>query len=98
MRYDTTNGDPCNGKSQEKKNTVVLFVAIFVPVLIVAILVSTLLVCYFFRKQATTHKEDHEDHIHISDGREFTYTELIEMTNNFSVCIGEGGYGPVFHG
>lgn len=47
---------------------------------------------------ATTHKEDHEDHIHISDGREFTYTELIEMTNNFSVCIGEGGYGPVFHG
>uniref|UniRef100_A0A0E0B1X2 Protein kinase domain-containing protein n=1 Tax=Oryza glumipatula TaxID=40148 RepID=A0A0E0B1X2_9ORYZ len=103
--YDTTNGDPCNEKSPKKKKTVVLFVAIVVPILMVAVLVSTLLLYYFCRKQAqrpevpdTASKEEYEDHIHISDGREFTYKELMEMTNNFSVCIGEGGFGPVFHG
>uniref|UniRef100_A0A0E0ERB4 Protein kinase domain-containing protein n=1 Tax=Oryza meridionalis TaxID=40149 RepID=A0A0E0ERB4_9ORYZ len=96
--YDTTNGDPCNEKSPKKKKAAVLFVAIVVPILMVAVLVSTLLLCYFCRKQDTASKEEYEDHIHISDGREFTYKELMEMTNNFSVCIGEGGFGPVFHG
>uniref|UniRef100_A0A0E0II67 Protein kinase domain-containing protein n=1 Tax=Oryza nivara TaxID=4536 RepID=A0A0E0II67_ORYNI len=98
--YDTTNGDPCNEKSPKKKKTAVLSVAIVVPVLMVALLVSTLLVYYFCRKQDTASKEECDDHIHISesDGREFTYKELMEMTNNFSVCIGEGGFGPVFHG
>ncbi|XP_052168679.1 senescence-induced receptor-like serine/threonine-protein kinase [Oryza glaberrima] len=112
LRYDTTNGDPCNEKSPKKKKTAVLSVAIVVPVLMVALLVSTLLVYYFCRKQApntllqctevpdTASKEECDDHIHISesDGREFTYKELMEITNNFSVCIGEGGFGPVFHG
>ena len=46
----------------------------------------------------TTSKEDYDDHIHKADGREFTYKELLEMTNNFSLCIGEGGFGPDFHG
>uniref|UniRef100_J3MWT3 non-specific serine/threonine protein kinase n=1 Tax=Oryza brachyantha TaxID=4533 RepID=J3MWT3_ORYBR len=96
--YDTMNGDPCNGKSPKKRNTVVLSVAIVAPVLVVALLVPTLLVCYLRRNQDTTSKGDCEDRIHISDGREFTYKEVVEMTNNFSVCIGEGGYGPVFHG
>lgn len=51
FRYDTTNGDPCNEKSPKKKKTAVLSVAIVVPVLMVALLVSTLLVYYFCRKQ-----------------------------------------------
>uniref|UniRef100_A0A0E0QQ97 Protein kinase domain-containing protein n=1 Tax=Oryza rufipogon TaxID=4529 RepID=A0A0E0QQ97_ORYRU len=106
--YDITNGDPCNGKSPKKKNTVVLFIAILVPVLMVVLLVPTLLVFYFCRKRDmllgrtevpdSRSKEDYKDHIHISDGREFTYKELVAITNNFSVCIGEGGFGPVFHG
>lgn len=43
-------------------------------------------------------QEDRKGHIHTSDSREFTYAELVAITNNFSACIGEGGYGPVFHG
>lgn len=38
------------------------------------------------------------DHIHIPENREFTYEELVKITNNFSVFIDEGGFGPVFHG
>ncbi|XP_052168680.1 senescence-induced receptor-like serine/threonine-protein kinase [Oryza glaberrima] len=110
LRYDTTNGDPCNRKSPKKRNMVVLVLAVVIPVLMVVLLVHTLLVFYFCRKQTPvrllgcvdvphiTSKEDCNDHINISDGREFTYKELMEITNDFSVCIGEGGFGPVFHG
>lgn len=38
------------------------------------------------------------DHVHIPDNREFTYDELAKITNNFWTFIGEGGFGPVFHG
>ena len=29
---------------------------------------------------------------------EFTYTEIIAITNNFEKVIGKGGFGTVFHG
>uniref|UniRef100_A0A0D9XCT7 Protein kinase domain-containing protein n=1 Tax=Leersia perrieri TaxID=77586 RepID=A0A0D9XCT7_9ORYZ len=109
--FDTTNGDPCNRKSPKKKSTTVITAAIVASAILVAFLISAFIVCYFCRKQArnmllrcadvpgTTSKEDREDNnIHLSDGRQFTFKELTEMTNNFSMCIGEGGFGPVFHG
>lgn len=34
----------------------------------------------------------------MSDDHEFTYEELVKITNNFSECIGEGGFGPVYLG
>lgn len=98
LRYDTMNGDPCNGKSPEKKNTVFLRIAILVPVAIVVLLVSTLLVYCLYRKKDYRSQEDCRGHTHIPDNREFTYEELVKITNNFSVCIGEGGFGHVFHG
>ncbi|XP_073355169.1 senescence-induced receptor-like serine/threonine-protein kinase, partial [Aegilops tauschii subsp. strangulata] len=100
LRYDAMNGDPCNGKSPEKKS-VLLKIVVAVPVVIVALLACTLTVFCFCRKQGRSCPKSHEDykgHVHTSDSREFTYAELVAITNNFSTCIGEGGYGPVFHG
>lgn len=34
----------------------------------------------------------------VPENREFAYHELVKITNNFSVCIGEGGFGPVYQG
>ena len=28
----------------------------------------------------------------------FTYTEIVKMTNNFEMLLGEGSFGKVFHG
>lgn len=41
---------------------------------------------------------DLKDHIQMADDHEFTYEELVRITNNFSDCIGEGGFGPVYRG
>lgn len=30
--------------------------------------------------------------------RQFTYAELLKMTNNFERILGKGGFGTVFHG
>ncbi|XP_044384929.1 senescence-induced receptor-like serine/threonine-protein kinase [Triticum aestivum] len=111
LRYDTINGDPCNGKSPHKENTLLITV-VAVPVVIMALLACTLTVFCFCRKQDSVpsvllgcvdlpgpkSQENCKGHIHTSDSREFTYVELVAITNNFSACIGEGGYGPVFHG
>ncbi|KAF0915204.1 hypothetical protein E2562_034161, partial [Oryza meyeriana var. granulata] len=97
LRYDTANGDPC--RSSKKKNKAVLVVAVVIPVVIVVI--SAVLMLIFCKKQATLKSRSQEqcgDHIHILDNREFTYEDLVKITNNFSTFIGEGGFGPVFHG
>uniref|UniRef100_A0A8I6YG72 non-specific serine/threonine protein kinase n=1 Tax=Hordeum vulgare subsp. vulgare TaxID=112509 RepID=A0A8I6YG72_HORVV len=109
LRYDAMNGHPCNGKSPEKKS-ILLKVVVAVLVVIVALLACTLTVFCFCRKQVPNVllgcanlqcPKSHEvgcNNVHTSDRREFTYAELVAITNNFSTCIGEGGYGPVFHG
>ncbi|BAF24879.1 senescence-induced receptor-like serine/threonine-protein kinase [Oryza sativa Japonica Group] len=101
LRYDTANGDPCSPRSSKKKHKAVLAVAVVVPVVIVVILISAMLMLLFWKKQAIVKsrgQEQYGDHIHIPENREFTYEELVKITNNFSVFIGEGGFGPVFHG
>ncbi|KAL6128110.1 hypothetical protein ACLB2K_071466 [Fragaria x ananassa] len=34
----------------------------------------------------------------LEDGRRFTYSELVKITNNFASPIGAGGFGKVYHG
>uniref|UniRef100_A0A0E0ERB2 Protein kinase domain-containing protein n=1 Tax=Oryza meridionalis TaxID=40149 RepID=A0A0E0ERB2_9ORYZ len=97
LRYDPANGDPCSSRSSKKKKKAVLAVAIVVPVVIV----SAILMFIFCKKQSIVKSRGQEhcgDHVHIPDNREFTYDELAKITNNFSTFIGEGGFGPVFHG
>ncbi|CAB4302983.1 unnamed protein product [Prunus armeniaca] len=33
-----------------------------------------------------------------STKRQFTYSEILKMTNNFERVLGKGGFGTVFHG
>ena len=33
-----------------------------------------------------------------SDNRPFTYTEIVNMTDNFHKVLGKGGVGTVYHG
>uniref|UniRef100_A0A0D3H5U4 non-specific serine/threonine protein kinase n=1 Tax=Oryza barthii TaxID=65489 RepID=A0A0D3H5U4_9ORYZ len=93
LRYDTANGDPCSSRSSKKKKKTVLAVAIVVPVVIVSAILM-----FISAKSKSRGQEHCGDHAHIPDNREFTYDELAKITNNFSTFIGEGGFGPVFHG
>uniref|UniRef100_A0A0D3H5T5 non-specific serine/threonine protein kinase n=1 Tax=Oryza barthii TaxID=65489 RepID=A0A0D3H5T5_9ORYZ len=124
LRYDTSNGDPCNGmKSPKKKNISVrtLTVAIVTPVVAVLLVSAVLILCFCKKKRKQNVTEglvqqyspcsiqptgtpdsgshvDLKDHIQMADDHEFTYEELVRITNNFSDCIGEGGFGPVYRG
>ena len=33
-----------------------------------------------------------------SDNRQFTYSEVLSITNNFQKIVGKGGFGTVYHG
>ena len=33
-----------------------------------------------------------------SDNRQFTYSEVVSITNNFQRIVGKGGFGTVYHG
>lgn len=48
------------------------------------------------RKFIDRHKE--EGSSLKSDNRQFTYAEIVRITNNFSTVIGKGGFGTVYHG
>lgn len=37
-------------------------------------------------------------HIIVSKKRQFTYAEVLKITNNFHTVIGKGGFGTVYHG
>lgn len=34
----------------------------------------------------------------VTRNREFTYSEVLQITNNFERVIGKGGFGTVYHG
>lgn len=119
MRYDTVNGDPCNGKSPKKKN-IAIVVGIIVSVVVVLGLVCSVGMFIFCRRRPSQRKPEvcqdasspvvhsvNKDSISevdrqvcppVPENREFAYHELVKITNNFSVCIGEGGFGPVYQG
>ncbi|XP_064960066.1 probable LRR receptor-like protein kinase At1g51890 [Musa acuminata AAA Group] len=45
--------------------------------------------------------EDHflqRDHQVSFEGRQFTYAQLVNITNNFTRVIGKGGFGMIYHG
>uniref|UniRef100_A0A0E0QQ92 Protein kinase domain-containing protein n=1 Tax=Oryza rufipogon TaxID=4529 RepID=A0A0E0QQ92_ORYRU len=118
LRYDTNDGDLCNGKSPKKKNISVLTVAIVTPIAAVLLVSAILFFCFCHKKRkqqitlglvhqysvqptGISNSVSHVDikgHILMSDDHEFTYEELVKITNNFSECIGEGGFGPVYLG
>lgn len=49
------------------------------------------------RKQSPRSSAAVDDELYI-ELRHFTYTQLENITNDFSVVIGRGGFGTVYHG
>uniref|UniRef100_A0A0E0M094 Protein kinase domain-containing protein n=1 Tax=Oryza punctata TaxID=4537 RepID=A0A0E0M094_ORYPU len=75
LRYDTNNGDPCNGKKGKSDISM-----------------------HPTRTPESGSHVDLKDHIQTANDHEFTNEELVKITNNFSECIGEGGFGTVYRG
>ncbi|CAL9135094.1 unnamed protein product [Musa textilis] len=110
--YLCENGTSCKVTPSSKKKkitTPVIVILCIVPVTIV--LVVILIICRLKRqgsRKGTTVKPQNEgfsnqvkDHRHDPlqfENRQFTYTELKNITNNFQKVLGKGGFGTVFYG
>eukprot|EP01018_Ginkgo_biloba_P026627 Gb_41623 [translate_table: standard] len=81
----------CDNKS---KGRIRLIVGLATPVFFVALIA----IAMFVYKKRQPKRKEHQRRHKAGGCRSFSYEEVIEMTSNFEIRIGVGGYGPVFHG
>ncbi|MQL93245.1 hypothetical protein Taro_025883 [Colocasia esculenta] len=96
--------DSCQ-KKKKKKNVIPIIVATSATFVVLVLLA---LLCASKRRHSKTRKGpsvasrgEHGSHLLSSidsESRQFTYSEIVSMTNNFEKEIGRGGFGTVFHG
>ncbi|AET01542.2 LRR receptor-like kinase plant [Medicago truncatula] len=90
------NPDLCKTESCKKKNIVVPLVASF-SALAVILLIS--LGIWLFRRQTDEVTSPNSERGSMkSKHQKFTYTEILNITDNFQTIIGEGGFGTVYFG
>ncbi|KAE7999157.1 hypothetical protein FH972_003624 [Carpinus fangiana] len=98
---DNINSKLCESGSRKnkKKNIVVPIVASLGGLLILSIVAATLL---GLRRRRQDKTKDTKSNIQKesleSTQRQFTYSELLNITNNFERILGKGGFGTVYYG
>ncbi|KAM3699597.1 hypothetical protein ACJW31_05G037500 [Castanea mollissima] len=86
---------PCK---KEKKNFVVPLIAATVSALVV---LTMLVVCWRCKRKQAAKKlpRTYQGGRPLkSDNRQFTYSEVVSITNNFQKIVGKGGFGTVYLG
>ncbi|XP_021660430.2 probable LRR receptor-like serine/threonine-protein kinase At1g05700 isoform X2 [Hevea brasiliensis] len=89
---------PCK---EERKSALVPIVATIVPLVVILMAMTLIILCIYKRKKVARMLVDsrmEEGSSLKSHNRQFTYAEIVRMTNNFSTVIGKGGFGTVYHG
>ncbi|XP_040999963.1 LRR receptor-like serine/threonine-protein kinase IOS1 isoform X1 [Juglans microcarpa x Juglans regia] len=98
------NPDLCGSRSCKKKknNTVILIVASAVGGLVVLSLIDVAILWGTKRRTKHDTMVDTESNMQNMPletlQRQFTYSELQRITNNFQRILGKGGFGTVYHG
>ncbi|MFQ6644349.1 hypothetical protein Gotur_017366, partial [Gossypium turneri] len=91
--------EPCTTGTKTSENSVVVtVVASVASVLSVVIIVSALL--WWFKRTKTSGKLVVTPRKLFQElkNRQFTYSDIQRITNNFEKVIGKGGFGTVYHG
>ncbi|KAF2301097.1 hypothetical protein GH714_020056 [Hevea brasiliensis] len=86
---------------EERKSAFVPIVATIVPLVVILMAMTLIILCIYKRKKVARMLVDsrmEEGSSLKSHNRQFTYAEIVRMTNNFSTVIGKGGFGTVYHG
>ncbi|XP_059456285.1 probable LRR receptor-like protein kinase At1g51890 isoform X2 [Corylus avellana] len=97
---DNINSKPCGSGSCKKKDSIVVPIVVSLGVLlnVALIVIATLLL----RRKRQDKTKDTKSNIQKASlesiQRQFTYSELRNITNNFERIVGKGGFGTVYHG
>ncbi|KAJ4821267.1 Leucine-rich repeat protein kinase family protein [Rhynchospora pubera] len=101
-----SNSTACTPNEQKKDNGSIRVIAIIVPVIVVVLLVALALLLCMLKNKKGTGREQYssfskaglKDDLIQLENRQFTYTELAAITNEFTRILGKGGFGTVYHG
>ncbi|KAA8541719.1 hypothetical protein F0562_022871 [Nyssa sinensis] len=98
LSIDDCGSAPCNKK---KNNVVVPVVSSVAAFFAVSIAILAVLWTIKKRKQVVTkvvEETNRNDRSLEFKKRQFTYSEVLTITNNFQRVVGKGGFGTVYHG
>ncbi|KAA8541722.1 hypothetical protein F0562_022874 [Nyssa sinensis] len=98
LSIDDCESAPCNKK---KNNVVVPVVSSVAAFFAVSIAILAVLWIIKKRKQVVTKvvaETNRNDRSLEFKKRQFTYSEVLTITNNFQRVVGKGGFGTVYHG
>ncbi|PON34728.1 Mitogen-activated protein kinase kinase kinase [Parasponia andersonii] len=99
---DLCDSSPCKTK---KKNNILITIAASVGGLVILLLiVAAILFGMIKRKNKAGVRTGNAGPSNLQNDsfesrrRQFTYSEVVKMTNNFEKILGKGGFGTVYHG
>ncbi|GJX39510.1 leucine-rich repeat transmembrane protein kinase protein [Tanacetum coccineum] len=93
---DQDKGYCLNGSCENKKHTKVV-----IPVIVAIVMVIVLLIAFFIvwkYKWRKTKDSTIKDATFQTRNKQYTYSEVQSITDNFTTVIGKGGFGTVFRG
>ncbi|XP_050234166.1 LRR receptor-like serine/threonine-protein kinase IOS1 [Mercurialis annua] len=85
---------------KKKKNSIVVPVVASVAAFLILAATSVIILRCFFVRSKTKIKTSHEangDPMELKK-RQFAYSEILRITNNFAKILGKGGFGTVYYG
>ncbi|MCH80001.1 receptor-like protein kinase, partial [Trifolium medium] len=86
----------CTTESCGKKSSHVPLIASISAIIVVILLLS--FGFWIFRRHKVTSRNSKKRGSLISKQQTFSYTEILNITNNFKTIVGEGGFGKVYVG
>ncbi|PNX98625.1 leucine-rich repeat receptor-like protein kinase at2g19210-like protein, partial [Trifolium pratense] len=90
------NSGLCTTKPCKKKSLLVPLIASIAALVVVILLIS--LTLWIFKRQKVTSANSKKRGSLESKHQAFSYTEVLNITDNFKTIIGEGGFGKVYLG
>ncbi|KAK4269292.1 hypothetical protein QN277_022471 [Acacia crassicarpa] len=90
---------PCKeDKSTFPLHAVIAIISSLVLFIVLCILVRIIWRRKYSKKPANQPVTSHEEVVLKSSNTQFTYSQIVDITNNFEKMIGKGGSGTVYHG
>ncbi|CAJ1951039.1 unnamed protein product [Sphenostylis stenocarpa] len=102
----TNNQQPDDDDDQKKnKNNIVIPVVAFVAGILVLLIIVAAAIIYGLKRRKPHASANIDVETNIPNGsqfepkqRQYTFDDLVKITNNFTRILGRGGFGNVYHG
>ncbi|CAN6707249.1 unnamed protein product [Malus baccata var. baccata] len=91
----------CKKEETEKKKNIIVPIGAAIGGFFILVVLVVAIFMWLKRgrkQQAVSHQPNNQVDSFESKKRQFTYLDVLQITNNFRTIIGRGGFGKVYHG